>query len=50
VKSEKKKQGVLDRAVARKEAAEAKKAIKKAKPSPIIILKVRSSILLNISA
>jgi hypothetical protein len=50
VKSEKKKQGVLNRAVIRKEAIKAKKAIKKAKPSPIVILKVRSSILPNISA
>jgi hypothetical protein len=50
VKSEKKKQGVLDRAVVRKEAAEAKKAKKKAKPPRIIILKVGSSILPNTSA
>jgi Skp family chaperone for outer membrane proteins len=49
VRSERKKQEVLDRAIARKQATEAKKAAKKAKPSRIIILRAGSSILANIS-
>jgi Skp family chaperone for outer membrane proteins len=50
VKAEKRKQEVLDRREARKAASEAKKAAKKAKPSRIVILRVGSSILSNISA
>jgi hypothetical protein len=44
VKADLRKQGVLDRAATRKEAAAAKKAAKKAKPSRIVILSVGSSI------
>jgi len=45
VKVKAKKQGVLDRAIARKDAIAIKKAAISAKPSKIVILHVRSSIL-----
>jgi len=45
VKAEAKKQGVLDRAVARKAAIATKKAAKNAKPSRIVIFKVGSTFL-----
>jgi hypothetical protein len=50
VKAEAKKQGVLDRAAAKKEATAAKKAAKSAKPSKIIILSIRSSILQSLGS
>ena len=45
VKAEAKKQGVLDRAAARKDAIIIKKAATSAKPSKIVILHIGSSIL-----
>jgi hypothetical protein len=50
VRREKHKTEVLERAEARKVATVARNATKKAKPSRIVILRVGSSILLNLGA
>jgi hypothetical protein len=44
------RQAILDRAITRKEAIIAKKAIKTAKPSYIIILKLKSSLLASLGS
>jgi hypothetical protein len=50
MKKEKHKLEILERVVARKVATVARNAAKKAKPSPIVILRVGSSILSNLGA
>jgi hypothetical protein len=50
VKAEAKKQGVLDKVAARKDAIAIKKAAISAKPSKIVILHVKSSILQSLGS